>query len=328
MAERQDITSTSVVPEDAAGMRMYLKTLRDDFDAHNHDGSNSRAFQTTKAETVSSRVIQIRKTSYASNVAGIWMGLVGNTMKLKLGDGTNYLQWDGTTLTISGTITGSTFQTASSGQRIVISSADNTLRFYDSSGQVIGIGSTALKAINLSLTSVTNNGVAITSSVAGVGYSYTSGDDNQQMVGLDLSISSGGGTNSLPAIRVAYGGTAGLLEATILSGKGIFIQRTAGSGTANLISLQSSNVASGTMFDITRTSGSGSITAINIDHTTTTTSNNFGIVMGLSSGTASACYAFRFNGSEAVNAAVGGSQNYKIRISVGGTDYFIPCNTA
>lgn len=39
-------------------------------------------------------------------------------------------------------------------------------------------------------------------------------------------------------------------------------------------------------------------------------------------------YAFWFNGSEKVNAAVGGAQDYKIRIKIGSTTYYIPCYTA
>ena len=38
--------------------------------------------------------------------------------------------------------------------------------------------------------------------------------------------------------------------------------------------------------------------------------------------------AFKFSGSEVVNAAVGGAQDYKIRVKVGATDYFIPLHTA
>lgn len=42
----------------------------------------------------------------------------------------------------------------------------------------------------------------------------------------------------------------------------------------------------------------------------------------------SADTAFRFNGSEAVSAAVGGSQDKKIKIIISGTTYYIPCYTA
>ena len=50
--------------------------------------------------------------------------------------------------------------------------------------------------------------------------------------------------------------------------------------------------------------------------------------MSLSSGQANLCRAFRFNGSEVVSAAVGGSQNKKLRVNVAGTDYYIPLHTA
>lgn len=68
--------------------------------------------------------------------------------------------------------------------------------------------------------------------------------------------------------------------------------------------------------------------AIEIDADDNSATAMYGMVMNLANAGAGLEYAFRFNGSEVVNAAVGGSQDYKIRISIGGTDYFIPCNTA
>lgn len=330
-----DVYNIGTSPEQ---LQSALVNLRADFDAHIHDGSSSRAFETIKVQTISAEVVLIKKTSYTDPASGIWMGILNGTMKMKLGNATNFVQFDGTTLSISGaisagTITGATIiggiiETSTTGQRIVIDSASNSLKFFDSAGQVIGIGTDAGKAISMSLTSGTGTGVLITSGFAGVGFSYTTTDDSVQAIGLDLSVTQGTGANSLPAIRVVYGGTAPLMDGTVIgTGKGIQISRSVGSGTANLLSLISSSSTAGTMLDVTRT-GVGVITAMNIDHSTSSTSINTGIQMTLGSGTSSLCYAFRFNGSEVVNASVGGSQNYKIRISIGGTDYFIPCNTA
>lgn len=160
---------------------------------------------------------------------------------------------------------------------------------------------------------------------AGVGYYYEN-TANVQNVGVDIAMGDTT-TNSLPAIRVSYGGTGYLLQGTLVgTGSGILVQRTVGAGTVKLLDLQSSNSAAGTMLGITRT-GSGVITAINIDHATSSNSINTGIIMSLSSGNAVLCYAFRFNGLEIVSSAVGGSQNKKIRINIGGTDYYVPCYT-
>jgi len=54
----------------------------------------------------------------------------------------------------------------------------------------------------------------------------------------------------------------------------------------------------------------------------------YGIRFDIANAGAGLEYAMRFNGSEIVNAAVGGSQDMKIRISIAGVDYFIPCHTA
>ncbi len=64
------------------------------------------------------------------------------------GDASNYVSWNGSTLTVrgalyadditsGGTITGNTIQTASSGQRVVLDRSDNTLKMYDSSGDML-----------------------------------------------------------------------------------------------------------------------------------------------------------------------------------------------
>ena len=54
----------------------------------------------------------------------------------------------------------------------------------------------------------------------------------------------------------------------------------------------------------------------------------YGLLMNLANAGAGLEYAFRFNGSEIVVAAVGGAQSHKIRASIAGTDFFIPCYTA
>jgi hypothetical protein len=125
-----DLYKIGNTPEE---LQSALKSLRADFDSHIHDGSSSRTFQTLTAETISSRVMLIRKTSYTDNASGIWMGLIGNTMALKLGDGTSNFGWDGSNLTVvGGTITGGVIRTAASGARVQLDSS--YLRVFNSSG--------------------------------------------------------------------------------------------------------------------------------------------------------------------------------------------------
>jgi len=86
-----------------------------------------------------------------------WMTYMDNTGKFYLGGSNGALQWDGTSLTLSGnvslispTVTGGTLRTSSSGRAIVVSSSDNSLRLNNSSGQTLGYLST-------SVTSYTDN---------------------------------------------------------------------------------------------------------------------------------------------------------------------------
>lgn len=109
------------ITEDPVSLRDNLIALRNDYDNHIHDGTSSKTFQTLIAETVSARVLAVRKNSYTDTASGFWAGLVGNTMKLRLGSSTIYMDWDGTTFSvIGGTITGGTVQTATSGARLVL----------------------------------------------------------------------------------------------------------------------------------------------------------------------------------------------------------------
>lgn len=68
--------------------------------------------------------------------------------------------------------------------------------------------------------------------------------------------------------------------------------------------------------------------AINIDADDNSASAMYGMIIDIVNAGAGLEYAFRFNGEEIVSSAVGGSQNKKIRVSIAGTDYFIPLHTA
>ena len=84
-------------------------------------------------------------TGYGNNV-GAWLGESGGVAKLSLyTDSNNFLQWDGSTLSSTGinlddaVITASVFQTATSGQRVVINSADGLRAFNSSPAQTVSI---------------------------------------------------------------------------------------------------------------------------------------------------------------------------------------------
>lgn len=322
-----DIYNIGTTPEE---LRSALVQLRGDFDAHNHDGISSLAFQTLSAETVSARAMLIKKTSFADTASGIWMGLVGSVMKLKLGTASSYLEWTGTALNIVGsisgsTITGGTFQTATSGQRIVIAAGDNTLRFYDAVGQVIGIGSTGGVAVSLDLNATTVNGIQVSSSVAGIGFQYTN-NGAVNHVGIDLVNTSNGGT--FPSIRISKNGSGEVLYANITGASiGVYMYRSAGGGGGPLMKLHNVTTGGGSMLYILN-NGISTGQAIEIDNTISASVVNIGILMAIAGGSSSLCYAFKFNGSEAVAAAVGATQNKKIRVLVGSTDYYIPLYTS
>lgn len=99
-----DLYNISSDPED---LRAALTQLRQDFDSHNHDGSSAKSFETLLLETLRARAISIKKASYSDTTGGIWMGIAGNTAELNIGDSTYYLKWNGTTVEIAGSITGS-----------------------------------------------------------------------------------------------------------------------------------------------------------------------------------------------------------------------------
>jgi hypothetical protein len=84
-------------------------------------------------------------TVYGNN-AGAWLGIDSGTAKMSIyTDPSNFLQWDGSTLTMtgadfdSGTITASVFQTAASGARVVINTADGIRAFNSTPTQTVSI---------------------------------------------------------------------------------------------------------------------------------------------------------------------------------------------
>lgn len=90
-------------------------------------------FEGVPAENVITGGLRAKKTSYSDTQSGVWIGVDKDGLgKINVGNNSDYLLWDGTKLTVSGTITSSTFQTAETGERIVISSTtSNAIQFLD-----------------------------------------------------------------------------------------------------------------------------------------------------------------------------------------------------
>lgn len=152
------------------GIYRGLLTLREDFDAHTHDGADSKSFETIHVRTliadssvISTRSLAVIKKNYSDTTAGFWTGIdTDNVAKLFLGNSTNYVKWTGTAMQIAGNITattgtiggftigattlsavnctldstsgviGTNIKTGSAGTRIEMNA--NTMNFYPSSG--------------------------------------------------------------------------------------------------------------------------------------------------------------------------------------------------
>jgi hypothetical protein len=137
-------------------------------------------------------------------------------------------------------LTGGRIQTSGSGQRCILDSSDNTLKFYDSGAQVLGLGTLAANVVDIDLTSTTNNGIRIDSAVSGYGYRYLNNTaiDN---TGLYIAMPSSNDSldNNYSAMWVKYGGNDYILRGEAygnLAG-GIYLFRTVGVGSNSLIRL-------------------------------------------------------------------------------------------
>jgi len=273
---------------------------------------------------------------------------------------TFYVTPAGVLTAIGATITG-TLQTATSGQRMIITSSDNTLRFYDSVGQVVGMGSTAGSAIRLDLNSTTNNGVTGFSSVVGNGF-YYSNSGNVSSKGFFTELT--GATNSGTGVEVNHDGSGG---------SGVFLDCSAGavglridqSGAGNSITLSHSNDTSKAIEifytgrsnavyiestdsanelpalfvkGITASTGLSNFaaefnrdnngTVVGITQTLNTSINTCGLVINMANAGSGLEHAIAFEGGTFVSAAVTGTQDRKIRVLVNGATYFIPCYNA
>ena len=107
-------------------------------------------------------------------------------------------------------------------------------------------------------------------------------------------------------------------------------------GSTNALNITSSNTGSSYGVSISQASNqaalyvtkSGVMDSVYISSSVNSATYITGIEFNLINTGAGLEYAFDFEGSEQVAAAVGGSQDRKIRIRIFGTTYYIPCYTA
>jgi len=330
---------------------------------------------------------------------GLWLSPTGILAK-KAGVNTLAIGIDGTA-TFAGTlsaaagtlgtitsanITAGTFQTSASGQRIVLSGGDNSLKFYNSAAEVIGIGTEATRAIDMELNSTTYNGLVIAGATTetGTGYRYTNTSSNNNNSAIDINMGEDGTSNGWDAISVEYGGDEYAMMIDLYGNNGpggIYLLRHTGSGTVNpLIRLYDDVINDVAMLDIHKAydgnlsgpivnieqdsygiatkieSSNGSADcptlkvindaasqsspailidknaqgiALDIDQNATQAYDTIGIRLDIdNSANTTKAYAFSFQGNETLGSAVGGTQNQKIRVYIGGTTYYIPCYTA
>lgn len=78
-------------------------------------GTNACAIDNTGLAVGTSGAIRGSKTSYSDTTAGFWMGYDSGAYKFKLGDATNYLYWDGSNLTMTGSVAANSIDVGTTG---------------------------------------------------------------------------------------------------------------------------------------------------------------------------------------------------------------------
>lgn len=206
------------------------------------------------------------KSTYASSTAGYWLGWDSGTAKLKIGASSNSLDWNGSSLTVTGVI-----QTALTGQRVVLTSGNET-QFIDSDNSLaVSIGINALGGDNAYLLAGLSSGNATQLARIGVaGRSGTSagvyGLSNSSFGVIGLSTSSfgvygtslssrgvygvstsnhgvvGEASGATPLLTTGGGGVAGVVGEADSGGTGVF-----GRGDYAMVAQQVSNTVGGSV---------------------------------------------------------------------------------
>ena len=197
---------------------------------------------------------------------------------------------------------------------------------------------------------VVNRGLFIEQTSTGASNNLPAIDVRQSGSGEAIYVSVLGSGVGMQIAKTSGTGTANLLkilDTTATNSTTVLVQKSNASGGGALVTLENSGLGKTAIV----TSSSNDI-VLDISHTATASanptfqivktavgpiarlvssvnnaSNNFGIEIDVQNAGAGLEYAFDFQGAEKVNAAVGGTQDYKIRVRIGGTTYFIPCYT-
>lgn len=164
---------------------------------------------------------------YRGGIIGASAGVVTFSLDSETGDAV-----------FSGTITSSAIYSAfistdpagSTGERVVINNADNTISFYNSSNAVVaqlGGGTLIGTALRIVLDSVTAVGVRVDSAhSADIGFQYIS-SGNYAQAGVNIQLT--GATNSGTGVNINHEGTGGEgIKIDVTNGaRGILLQNTA-----------------------------------------------------------------------------------------------------
>lgn len=383
------------------------------------------------------------KTDFSNDDSGYRLGIENAVAKFYIGNDTDYFNWTGTAMVISGalsagsidiggsdatsfhvdvngnvwvgaatyasapakisnagalivtsgtiggftigatTITGSTLvldsagsiKTATSGQRIVIDSADNLIHIYDATVEVLKLGTATATAATFTLNANNTDGIKITSATdATLGIRIDS-SSNVTLNALRIALTNTGTGNDGYGMHVKNYGTAASSYCIDVDKQGVGTAvRVFNTGTGATLSLNQSNSSGAYVLEIYQnhtsnnndvvhidnigvgiglnvlsdtaganyaisilhaSSGVSSIfidknssgPVIEIDQDVNNTAACYGLSMSLANAGSGIEYAFDFQGSEITSAAVGGSQDKKIKIRIGAADYFIPCYT-
>ena len=264
-------------------------------------------------------------------------------------------------LTASGATVTGTIQTAASGQRIVISSATNTLTFDIAAVTgVIDIGTDTSRAITVTGNSTTTTGVYFTATVASNGFYYSSASNiagyafrvditgaTATTIGLSVNHDGSGGigvdvdaSGAATGVRIIQSGTGTGLSMTVSGDSargidllyhgrtyGVYIEGDDASiATAILYATAAPSSASVPVVQFVRTNPGNSILSVKSD--ITTSNNHVGIEIDMNASTTTTPHAFSFVNDCFVSSAVTGTQDKKIRVFVGGATYYIPAYDA
>jgi hypothetical protein len=140
-------------------------------------------------------------------------------------------------------------------------------------------------------------------------------------LGLDIVQSGNGG-----ALEISNSGSGKSINISTHSTDSNPAINISNSGTQESLYIVNSNTATGNAAVYVSKTGQG--LNMKLQASSNSTGDNTGIVFDIANAGTGLEYAFSFDGSEKINAAVGGTQDRKIRIKVGGTTYYIPCYTA